>query len=907
MNAYRISHYTILAKLGAGGMGEVYKAHDTILDRPVALKILPLELVENADRLRRFIQEAKSASALNHPHIITIYEVGEAKAEFVEAKPDAKDTNAPTGELVSVARETPIHYIAMEYIEGETLTAKIHRDQTGLRKSLEYLAQTADGLTKAHAAGIVHRDLKPDNIMINGDGYAKILDFGLAKLVEPPPAKTEQDSQEEVATAILNRSQPGAVMGTIGYMSPEQALGRAVDQRSDIFAFGCILYEIVTGRKPFAGDSMVDSLHKIIYTPAAPVKDFNQNCPYEIQRIIRRCLSKDPEDRYQRIKDIAIDLRDFLEESKAVSNSGVFGVSSGTPSLSQPSSEMLLDAPVVEIQLDESTPAVLQLSRFSKASVALAVLGLIAAIGLWPLHQRGNIGSELKLDYSKEAAMSKAREVVNGLGYNANNLEVAGRFISTGFDVKYLANKEGVDAVRQAVREGKAGAWQFMFARTSDDASGGVFSSSPGPGQMLVTISPQGQLMSFSTGPEESGDIAAVDQNQAVTVATEQARRWLSFEPAGYNIEVVPRSSPPGLTEVTWRNSTPVLGHKETVRANIQGTKVTRLSRQLNAPQSGKETSAFADTVSQARTVVLVLAVVGMYVFGVAFLIYGKRWQAFGRKISIAAVLLIGLGCFSMIYFQSNNNGSSLGLFLVSLVGTLLISVAFFPSGAGFFEWLRVYNPARLFALEQIIERRFFSPSVSSALVHGVLGGTLLAGLFEAGAFITNRIPGAAPSFSGEIEMINSGWPIITGIGFSFMIGLIFAIGIILLVEFSERVFGHGVLAAIVPALLIAIAITSYNEPRWILIGLSFLSSLVTCLLAIHLYRRYGFATVWLALSVSFILATAVRSHYLKDPGFVWQSNPLLVVVVILLIAGIWGYSQRRLRTTLSALAVNRG
>ena len=225
MNAYRISHYTILAKLGAGGMGEVYKAHDTILDRTVALKILPLELMENADRLRRFIQEAKSASALNHPHIITIYEVGEARAEFVEARPEAKDTNAPTGDLVSVARETPIHYIAMEFIEGETLTAKIHRDQSNLRKLLEYLVQTADGLTKAHAAGIVHRDLKPDNVMINGDGYAKILDFGLAKLVEPPPANTEQDA-EEVATAILNRSQPGAVMGTIGYMSPEQALGR---------------------------------------------------------------------------------------------------------------------------------------------------------------------------------------------------------------------------------------------------------------------------------------------------------------------------------------------------------------------------------------------------------------------------------------------------------------------------------------------------------------------------------------------------------------------------------------------------------------------------------------------------------------------------------------------------------
>jgi hypothetical protein len=736
--------------------------------------------------------------------------------------------------------------------------------------------------------------------MINGDGYAKILDFGLAKLVEPPPAKTEQDSQEEVATAIMNRSQPGAVMGTIGYMSPEQALGRAVDQRSDIFAFGCILYEIVTGRKPFAGDSMVDSLHKIIYTPAVPVKDLNQNCPYEIQRIIRRCMAKDPEDRYQRIKDIAIDLRDFLEESKAVSGSGIY---SGTPSLSQPSGEML---PIFETQLDESTPAVLQLSRFSKASVALAALALIAAIVLWPLHQRGDIGSELKLDYSKEAAMSKAREVVNGLGYSANNLEWSGRFNATTFDLKYLAKKEGLSAARQAVREGKAGAWQLIFARTSDDAAGGVFGSNPRPGQMLVAISPQGQLVSFSTAPEESSDITAVDQNQAVSVATEQARRWFSFEPAGYNIEVVPRSSPPGLTEVTWRNSTPVLGHKEIVRANIQGTKVTRLSRQFDAPQTVKEASAFGDAVSNARIVVLVLAVVGLYVFGVAFVLYSKRWKAFGRKISIAAVLLIGLGCFSLIFFQSTNTGGSLGLFLVALVGTLVISVAFFPSAAGFFEWLRVYNPARLFALEQIIERRFFSRSVSSALVHGVLGGTLLLGLSEAGTFIANRILGAAPSFSGEMEMINSGWPIITGITFSFMIGLIFAGGVILLVEFSERVLGHGVLASIVPALLIAIVETSFNEPRWTLIGLSFLSSLVTSLFVIQLYRRYGVATVWLALSVSVILATALRSHYLKDPGFVWQSNLLLVVVGLLLIAGIWGYSQRRLRTTLSALAVNR-
>src|SRR5438132_3705540 len=803
MNSYRISHYNILAKLGQGGMGEVYKAHDVTLDRPVALKILPLELVENQDRLKRFVQEAKSASALNHPHIITIYEVGEANAEPTEAKPESKGTTDTTGPLVSLAGETPINYIAMELIEGETMDTMIHRNQTGLRKLLEYLVQTADGLTKAHAAGHVHRDLKPDNIKNNRDGYAKVLDFGLAKLVETQQV-ANQEEREEAATAILNRSQPGMVMGTLGYMSPEQAQGRVVDQRSDIFAFGCILYEAATRHKPFVGDSIIDSLHKIIYMPAPPVKDFNQNCPYEIQRIIRRCLAKDPEDRYQRVKDIAMDLRDFLEESKAVSGPGIH---SGITVLPQSSSELLFDPPVAESQLDESDPRVLRLTRFSKASVALAILGLIGAIVLWPLHQRGDIGSELRLDYTKEAALSKAREVVAGLGYSTSNLEVGTHFTPTNFDLKYLANKEGRGAEQRAVREGKTAGWQFLFAPNADEAASAVFTSNRRPGELVVTISPQGQLVNFVTLPQESGDIAAVDQKQAVVVATEQARRWLSFEPEGYNTEVVARSSPPGLVEVTWRNPNPVLSHKETIRADVQGTKVTRLSRQLDPPQSIKETSAFSDAITKSRTVLFIVAFVALYVFGVVFLISGKRWYALGRKLSIAAAALICAGSFSQFYFQSSQN-SPLVLFLVSLVITLMLSVAFFPSAAGFFEWLRVYSPARLFGVEQLVDRRFFSPSVASALVHGVFAGALLAAIYEADGFIATRIRGSVPS-SGDFEIINSGWPLIMGILFSAMIGLILAGGVTILVALTERLVRKGILASLIPAFLIAFAMTS--------------------------------------------------------------------------------------------------
>jgi serine/threonine protein kinase/Tol biopolymer transport system component len=305
-----LNYYEIVTLLGVGGMGEVYKANDSRLGRPVALKILPAHLVEDADRVRRFIQEAKSASALNHPHIITIYEIGQS-----EIKSDGENISRAAGdntEASSSDEARRVHYIAMEFVDGSTLHTKIHRDRIDLKKLLEYFAQVADGLAKAHAAGIVHRDLKPENIMITEDGYSKILDFGLAKLIE---ANDPQGNElEEAATAMMGQTRPGMVMGTIGYMSPEQAQGKPVDQRSDIFSFGCMLYEAATGRKPFEGDSIIDSLHKIVYTQAPLVRESNPTAPAELQRIVRKCLVKDPADRYQSIRDVAIDLRDLIRE-----------------------------------------------------------------------------------------------------------------------------------------------------------------------------------------------------------------------------------------------------------------------------------------------------------------------------------------------------------------------------------------------------------------------------------------------------------------------------------------------------------------------------------------------------------------------------------------------------------------
>jgi len=245
--------------------------------------------------MRRFVQEAKAAAALNHPNIAHVYEIGES---------------------------ADIHFIAMEFVDGQTLREKIHRDRVPLSKLLKYLIQVAEGLSKAHAAGIVHRDLKPDNIMITVDDYAKVLDFGLAKLVEPQRTfESGQVGSSEIVTAIMQQqSIPGMVMGTIGYMSPEQASGRVneIDHRSDIFSFGCILFEAATGQRAFEGKDVLDSLHKIVHAPPPQLKDVNPMAPDELQRVVRRCLAKEPEKRYQSMKEVALEIDDLLQELKGL-------------------------------------------------------------------------------------------------------------------------------------------------------------------------------------------------------------------------------------------------------------------------------------------------------------------------------------------------------------------------------------------------------------------------------------------------------------------------------------------------------------------------------------------------------------------------------------------------------------
>jgi serine/threonine-protein kinase len=277
-----IGHYKIKELLGKGGMGEVFLADDTKLERLVALKVLPVEVANDSERIRRFVREAKAVSALNHPNIITIYEIGKTN-----------DT----------------HFIATEYIEGETLHSRLSCERMNIKSVLDVAIQTAGALDAAHRAGIVHRDLKPENIMIRPDGFVKILDFGIAKLIERHPESVET----KAATATKGLTLDGVIIGTASYMSPEQARGKQIDARTDIFSFGVVLYEMLSGKQPFKGESAIDTISSIISKEPLPLSQLAPDLPPELNYIVEKSLRKDREERYQTAKDLFIDLKDVRQ------------------------------------------------------------------------------------------------------------------------------------------------------------------------------------------------------------------------------------------------------------------------------------------------------------------------------------------------------------------------------------------------------------------------------------------------------------------------------------------------------------------------------------------------------------------------------------------------------------------
>ena len=470
-----IAHYRIVSPLGAGGMGEVYLAQDRTLERNVALKILPPDLVKDEDRVRRFVLEAKSASSLSHPNIVTIYEIGHDAVRSAGA-PDS----------------SPVHYISMELVSGKTLGALIHEDKTDLRTLVGYLAQAAEGLAKAHAAGIVHRDLKPGNIMVSSDGFAKVLDFGLAKLTEHRAGGGSDITEEE--TLVRDGSAVGSVVGTAGYMSPEQVQGKAVDHRSDIFSFGCILYEASTRKKPFAAETGIETMHKILNEKPVPVEELNDKVPAELRRLVRRCLAKSPDQRVQSAKDLAIELREIAEEYDALSASASStSHASGAAAAQKPARR--LGAPLVAVAL-----------------LALAAL----ALGVFAL-RRGSREPEAETAFQSmrmstqtsrgdviECALSPDGRYLAYLAGRTGRVSLRVRQVATGSDVEVVPTRDGG---LESPAFSPDGNYLFFLARKPDNPSYRALYQVPSLGgtprerafdvDSRVAFSPDGKQVAF--------------------------------------------------------------------------------------------------------------------------------------------------------------------------------------------------------------------------------------------------------------------------------------------------------------------------------------------------------------------------------------------------------------------------
>src|SRR5437867_2195245 len=355
----QIGHYQVLSRIGRGGMGEVFLAHDTSLGRKVALKLLRSDFTRIEERLRRFQQEARAASALNHPNILTIHEIG---------------------------HDGSLHFMATEYVEGETLRQHLSRARITVGQTLDVAVQVASALAAAHQAGIIHRDIKPENTMLRTDGNVKVLDFGLAKLTDPKTIDTAAPTLPQVETA------PGVVMGTFSYMSPEQARGLTVDARTDIWSLGVMIYEMAAGRQPFEGETASDVLSLILQKEPLPLAHSWPEVPAELERIVRKALRKDREERYQTIKDLLIDLRNLRKELELSAE-----MERSAPPISVSAMSSGQSAAATAHSASSAEYIVTEIKQHKRAAALILGIIFVSAVGFYLLSRRSPATKEASL------------------------------------------------------------------------------------------------------------------------------------------------------------------------------------------------------------------------------------------------------------------------------------------------------------------------------------------------------------------------------------------------------------------------------------------------------------------------------------------------------------------------------
>ena len=478
-----LSHYRILRQLGSGGMGAVYLAEDTRLRRSVALKILPGNVSADEEARRRFTQEARAASALNHPNIIGIYDIGSDKGH---------------------------DFIVMEFVDGEQLRGPLPRKKDEIKRALEFVAQVASGLAAAHRVGICHRDIKPDNLMVTRSGQVKILDFGLAKLNEKQSISVlnSESPTTPYSSEAHPETKPGMILGTVAYMSPEQAEGRTLDHRTDIFSLGIVLYELLAGERPFHGKSAVEVLHQIISEQPRPLTELNPSLPTGVTEIIEKALAKDVNERYQHVGDFELDLR----RAKRA--------------------------------LDATPPAVSQISKGTRASLIWKVLGALLVAGAitaaWRIGRNTTVAPTQNVsltattlmpfvvdpDYDGEPSFSPDGQTIAYVTNRTGNFEIFRKQISGGAEINLSQN--GADDVQPAFSPDGS---QIAFVSTRTSSSQLIYRNANYPllggdiwvmpalgglprriaeGGNFPSWSPDGSTLIYTSGPQGSRKILTV-------------------------------------------------------------------------------------------------------------------------------------------------------------------------------------------------------------------------------------------------------------------------------------------------------------------------------------------------------------------------------------------------------------
>jgi hypothetical protein len=841
----KVGRYQIQSLLGSGGMGDVYKALDATLGRPVALKVLRRELSGDPERLSRFLHEARAASALNHPNILTIHEVGDHDRS---------------------------RFLVSEFVEGESVRQRLERSPLTLREILDIGIQTASALAAAHAASIVHRDIKPDNLMLRPDGYVKVLDFGVATFARP--AAGSADAMMTVAATV--ETSPGTIIGTIAYMSPEQARGLPVDGRSDCYSLGVVLYELVTGRAPFAAPTTSDLLVAILERDPPSLRLAARALPAPLEWIIEKALEKDLNLRYQTIADLRVD----LQRLKAALESGRM---TGPVHVSE---AVVVDAPL-ERHLTDDSPEVVALGGLSWRSAALGVLAIGTLTAAMSYYHQARPGAELPLQLPYGAAITKARDAIASFGYPNAGSRTDIDF-QTALGVADVTKMAGLAAARDAIREGAVAEWRV---RVADAGSSDGDNREPSAGNFTVRLSPRGQVASFATGTAADSAIAAVERARALDLGLDALKRTYGIDASAYESEFIQRSFAAGTVEMTWRNPTPRFGHVEQLRVNLQGERIVLVERTFQQPRGYTEPKpSVAGRVLQLGGPVIIGGLfVGSWAFGLYVLFKTRNWDALTRPLPLAICTLVVVQvALSTIGSGALQSALSVVAMSVLLVGTVL------PALSGVTLWIGRQHPARLWAAEQLIRGKLVIRGVSASLVDGVAGGVVIAAIGVLADWAALTVPGFVPSISREVGAVEAGIGSMVGdtIGGSSFI----ALGIALAVEALDRARIHPALST--PIVAVGAGLVAASNQHAILPALTLIAGMsAAAALGVWLYRWRGFLAIWAAVIVAGLVTDAMAARSLEDPTLLQLSNGVFTIVVLLVLVGGWGLFKTRVRT----------